>query len=233
MFSEYQGVKVRDGILGQQDGNVVDEVIAGDCYRTVLRETLGEGEHVVDVGAHIGSFTHLWRKKNPLAECVCVEACPENIALLRENVGTFAEVIHAAMTYDRDVVLLNSVHDHGTATGGSAVLARSQMGASTYGHLYWLDDRPLPTITLEEVLARRQWETIHVLKLDCEGSEFSILENARCLETSVWFICGEYHGFERWEDLRRRRFADWHYGHMHAAHDLGIFHLANPRFLKG
>jgi methyltransferase FkbM-like protein len=73
---------------------------------------------------------------------------------------------------------------------------------------YWLDQRPLPTVTLEQIIVEQHLDRIDVLKLDCEGSEFSILENTTSLDR-VGAIIGEYHGRDRFMELVARRFADW------------------------
>jgi FkbM family methyltransferase len=136
--------------------------------------------------------------------------------------------VHAACSYEPgEIVLLNSVKSGGTATGGSTVISGAA-AESTYGHLYWTDQRPLAKVTLEDLMARLGVDRIDVLKLDCEGSEFSILAGTPSLDR-IGFIFGEYHGFNRWEEFRRSRFSGWNYGHMHTGGDLGIFHYENPR----
>jgi FkbM family methyltransferase len=223
-YRKLNGFWVRDS-HASQDGDVIAEVYTNDCYWTSVRPSIGDGEVVVDIGAHIGTFAKKWHEKNPLAKIVCVEACPENIEVLKANVGHFAEVIHAACTYETEVILHNSFMENGTATGGSVVTSRADENKCN-DHLYWLDMRGLPTITLEQILDKIEEDHIDILKLDCEGSEFNILENTISLE-KVRFICGEYHGLDRWDRFRKERFSvGWDYGHMHSAGGLGIFHYA-------
>jgi len=229
MLHEPSGMLVRrDGAYKQQDMTVVHEVVMSDGYFTRLRGTKGEGEFVVDIGAHIGCFAMMWHRKNPLAKIVCVEACPENIDILKANVGEFATVIHAACTYETDeLVLLNSVKAGGTATGGSMVVTRKVVAAAKVGHFYWQDERPLRKVTLEEIMSDAGATQIDILKLDCEGSEFSILGDTPSLD-NIRFMCGEYHGLARWDQFRKERLKGWDYGHMHSAGGLGIFHYVHP-----
>jgi FkbM family methyltransferase len=225
------GIWARGGEWRRQDMDVVGEVMQNDGYFTRLIDSRGEGEIVIDVGAHIGTFALMWHRKNPQARIVCVEVCPENIPTLTANVGEFATIIQAACTYDPgELSLLNSVKQCGTATGGSTVVRAEDVGSSregTFGHLYWLDDRPIRKVTIEEILQQIGAERISLLKMDAEGAEFSILEHSPTIASGkVDFMLGEYHGAERWNELRQRRFANgWDYGHMHAAGGLGIFHL--------
>lgn len=229
---------IRTGEHGQQDRDVIAEVIHGNGYRLDLRGDGGEAPLVVDVGAHIGTFAKLFHARNPTAEIWCCEVCPENWDCLARNVRGegIGRVVCGAITYEQgDLVLLNSYKPGGTATGGSRVVEAEEVpSAQAFGHLYWCDRRVIDKFTLEQIMtwAGRDW--IDVLKLDCEGSEFSILEHGPM--ERVGFICGEYHGWARFDELRRRKFADWDFGHMHRSGGgpdaLGIFHLVNPRGSK-
>ncbi len=175
---------------------------------------------VVDVGAHIGVFSKRFHQRNPLARIFALECCPENIPALKKNVGDFATVIQAAVTYEKDVALLSSVFPHCVSTGGSAVLGRDALkrriqsgelcqdpGRRMQGE-YWADLRPLKTLTLEAILRAYDLDRIDVLKLDCEGSEFSILGNTSSLDR-IGVILGEYHGKEEFLKLVAARFSAW------------------------
>lgn len=227
-YEVYNGVVVRTGQLGAQDRDVVNEVIVNDSYFTRLRGNRGSGEFVVDIGAHIGCFAKLWHDKNPLSRIVCVEGCPENIPVLEKNVFHFAEIIQAACTYEPgEIHLLNSIKENGTATGGSIVI-RGESDQNAVWPLYWRDSRALRKITLESIMDSGGVDRIDVLKLDCEGSEFSILENTSSL-AKIGMIFGEFHDEARWDEMRSRLFQGWDYGDMHRAGGLGVFHLVNPR----
>lgn len=229
MFEEYLGIKVRQGSHGQQDRDVVREVILNDGYKLEIRKIRNDAKSfVIDIGAHIGTFARAWHDRDPFASIVCVEVCPENLPILHANTDAIARVECAACTYEAgEIRLLNSIKVDGTATGGSIVVKEGQM--TTYGNLYWLDARPIRKITLEEIMVENGFPRIDCLKLDCEGSEFSILQNATCLDR-VGFICGEYHGRDKWEDLVHTKFSNWGYAHLCTSGELGIFHLQNPEW---
>jgi precorrin-6B methylase 2 len=114
----------------EQDLVIVRDILQQDAYRTALLS--GDAFNVViDVGAHIGTFAALWHAKNPRARIVCVEACPENIAALQKNVGSFATVIQAACTYDtRPLALLNAVRPNCESTGGSMVVPLAELATA-------------------------------------------------------------------------------------------------------
>lgn len=229
----YYGIKVRKGALGDQDRGVVNELVLGDAYRLDARHLMPRRpSFVIDVGAHIGVFPRLWHFRNPAAKIVCVEVCPENWPILEVNTALIAEIERGACTYeDGPVILHNSIMDGGTATGGSILVEDGAPHSDNiHAGMYWLDKRPIQKFTLEDIMRKHAFPRIDCLKLDCEGSEFSILEHTPSLE-KIGFICGEYHGRDRWEDLRRRRFHEWDYS-QHGGGDFGLFHLQNPRWAQ-
>ena len=220
----------RDNI--EQDLVIVRDIYEEDAYRTHLLSDNAGPQVVVDIGAHIGCFAKLWHRKNPEARIICVEACPENLEALRRNVGDFAEVVPAACTYESEpIALLNAVRPNCESTGGSVVVPKAELETSDLrqgGYQYWHDLRELAKVDLEELMSRMGVDRIDILKLDCEGSEYSILGKTPSLDR-IRFILGEYHGRRRWDDFRRKRLADWDYGHMYdGGENGGLFHYANP-----
>jgi hypothetical protein len=73
---------------------------------------------------------------------------------------------------------------------------------------------------------------ISILKLDCEGAEFRLLDAPCSWLDSVSVIVGEYHDRERWEEFlnNHSRLAMWDYREVSRREDkpIGIFHLINP-----
>jgi len=217
-----------------QDLVVVQDVAEQDCYR--VAELPMARPVVVDVGAHIGCFAARLHRRNPLARILAVECCPENLAVLRRNVGGFATVVGAAVTYDTNVALLNAVFPDCATTGGSILLSRQELERKVQaGELedpdagagrYWADFRPLRTLTLEALLAENGLDRIDILKLDCEGSEFSILGNTTLLDR-IGVIVGEYHGKAAFARLVATRFAGWELRILKDG-ELGLFWLSHP-----
>lgn len=219
-----------------QDLVIVQDVFFGDCYRTSLYD-LTQWQNVVDVGAHIGTFSKLVNCRNPRAKIACVEVCPENWAALRVNVGAFAHIENAAMSYEPgELALLNSVRPGCESTGGSVVVSRDDLANPNHplrqhGYQYRDDLRPIKKVTLRDVMTAAGMTHVDCLKLDCEGAEYSILGNAPEVTKHVRFVFGEYHDKARWEQLRAAHFSDWSNGLMHECEEgRGIFHLVNPHF---
>jgi FkbM family methyltransferase len=206
---------------------VFREVYEEDCYRLNELPDLGDSALTVDVGAHIGSFACKWHELHPRDRIVCIEACHDNIDLLQENVGAFARVVHSACSYEPgELLLLNSICDDGTATGASRIVRADAANFSGFGHAVKADRRLVPKATLEQLAAGMP---IDLLKLDCEGSEYSILQGMVERKIQVRCIVGEYHDRDRWEPFRREILKGWSYREIsqHARQPLGIFHAFN------
>ena len=223
------GVLVRRDNI-EQDLVIVRDVIDNDCYRLGLIPGIVRGAKlIVDVGSHVGCFALLCHRLNPRAKIVCVEVCPENIEALTANVGHFAHVINGACTYEPgELALLNAVRPNCESTGGSTVIPAEHSSTADpqqIGYQYWLDKRPVRKVTHEELFALTGESQIGLLKLDCEGSEFSILTSPAI--GAVRFVVGEYHGRERWQKFQTQNFSEWDYGHMHQTGNFGLFHLRN------
>jgi FkbM family methyltransferase len=211
--------------LEYQDDMIFKEICIGDAYHCSLIGKVADDEVVVDVGAQIGSFSYMWHGRNPTARIYSIEACYDNIELLKENVGSFATVIHAACTYEKEpLAMLNAVLSR-SCTGGSIVASLEQV-RQTNNPSYRNDFRHIDRLTIHDLMTRCNLQQIDFLKLDCEGCEFSVLDNAPL--DKIGFIFAESHGCERWRDLLQRKFRAWNVGHISAAGECEIWHLCNP-----
>src|SRR5262249_3584667 len=147
----------------EQDLVVVKDIAEEDSYR--IDAIPMPRPVIVDVGAHIGCFSKRLHERNPLARIFAIECCPENIAALQKNVGSFATVVQGALTYEPDVALLNAVYRNCLSTGGSSLIDRAELERRVAAQKcalqpgqempseYWADFRPMQTLTLEELMA--------------------------------------------------------------------------------
>jgi len=192
------GFWIRDG-LKREDTIVVKDVYAGDCYG--LKSLGFTPETILDIGAHIGCFSRLAHELFPQAKIIAVEANPRNIPALQKNAGDFAEIVEAACTYEQGELSLASTVYAGSRNSGGSVLIAGDRPAKRLVDVY----EPLPVkrrVTLEELAER-----IDVLKLDCEGSEISVLRN--CELSRVGVVVAEWHDDLAWQELLAERFQGW------------------------
>lgn len=143
------------------------------------------GRTVLDIGAHIGSFSLLAASLGARRIVAC-EANLENYTILRRHCAALPaiECRHAAVWCDEDLdaPLLWRPHRHAQNTGGGSVLPDDSL----------TDDR---TEAVSRLSFDRLVETLgHVdlVKIDAEGSEYPILLDSRRLDR-VGEIVGEFH----------------------------------------
>ena len=169
---------------------------------------------IVDVGAHCGYFAYECWKRWPHSVLACIEPVVENAALIVPNAPT--AVVHvAACTYESEPVRL-AIGDSKSLghTGGSHIVGCDRPAGS----------RTVARITLDEICD--QVGDIDLLKLDCEGSELSILEHAQCLDR-VRMIVGEWHDREAFLGVVHRRLPHWTLEVLRDG-ECGIFWLRRP-----
>lgn len=222
----WQGFWYRAG-LEAQDLTTVRTAFVDDEYG-LMKVPVTENEIIVDIGACIGAFSALVRKRNPSARIVAVEALTDNIPCLRANVASYATVIPCACTYESKVGILSSLIDGTHASGGSIVQPLDEMDPPGTHALYKTRLEPLRTITLDEIMDWCGLPKINVLKIDAEGSEYSIFEHAQCL-SKIDLIVGEYHGGRsRFVDMIDRVFPSekWKRSLWNPTGHMGLFSLA-------
>jgi FkbM family methyltransferase len=183
-----------------EDRVIADEGALQECYVDDVYGIRGlrDVEFALDVGAHIGGASALLHECFPSARIVAVECCPENMPCLEENVGHFADVLHGAVTYETgNIVLASTVYEGCRTSGSSVVVTREQWETKRVPWTwdpddYHLDDRPLLRWTIEDIVKLVGGQQIDLLKLDCEGSEISILMGCSIFDR-IRTIVGEYH----------------------------------------
>lgn len=199
---------------------IVRDIAWNDAYR--LGELRLRPRTVLDVGAHIGCFATIAHRRWPLAEIACVEPNPDNLNCLRENAGAFATIVPDAVTYTSGpLTLVSSIFLGSDNTGGSYVVEPGSAAPVGAAPTFVATGR-----TIEEILLERGWDAIDLLKFDCEGCEFSVLEQTPSL-AKIGAIVGEYHDRLRFERLIQSRFQGWEIRWLSRG-EPGLFWLLNP-----
>lgn len=174
-----------------QEDLVVKEVFVENSYR--LPEKFGDKDVVIDVGAHIGSFSVACLNRGAALVYSC-EPHPENVRLLRENLKSYKK---------RSIVVPMAVWKSGTK---EQIRLRDCRPWTAQHHITPLGNgRSVDQIGLDDIL--KMHPRVRLLKLDCEGSEFPILYSSRLLNR-VEEIVGEYHLEMKVDGLGSRTEAD-------------------------
>jgi biofilm PGA synthesis N-glycosyltransferase PgaC len=180
---EYQmrnGVRLVDGT----------GTLAGTMAVVFVRREYGELSRfrtIVDIGAHMGSFAIYAAKSCPNARIYCYEPEEQNFNLLKQNIDinglegrvTAIQAAVAGTQDSRDLAvggsLLNSFHIH------PANSRRQRVNCTT----------------LSDIIAGHRLEAIDLLKMNCEGAEYEILEQCSSADFDrIANIRLEYHNLD-------------------------------------
>lgn len=214
--------------MHDQDMDIIREAYFGDIYQVaVLPSPI---KLCIDIGAHIGSFACKLHEKEPDCEILCVEPNPANIDALQENTCQFALTLDIAITQLCPTRLMNTAYPGTANSGGTFVETKETLGH--HSDRYHPEDPPR-WLTFNELLYRLHGRQIDLVKMDCEGCEYAILENTRNLySVNCWL--GEWHGgHNRFWDMVYRKFdpSDWYFDVLQNHGDLGIFRLAQKSWV--
>ena len=176
----------------QGGGALAYEVIVRDDHRMTTR-TLEPADVIVDVGGHIGLFGLVAHACGSRA-IWSYEAGADSYQKMRENYEDLAggTALHGA------VFRSDSGRPEKLRLSGAASIGTVLFDSDT--PMEWIDGEIVParsqsseevqTIPLDEILGRH--ESVRILKVDCEGSEFPILLTSELLDR-VDEIIGECH----------------------------------------
>ncbi len=127
-----------------------------------------KGSIVVDVGAHIGTFSVMVARK--AHKVLAFEPEPSNFQMLKknkelnhlENVSIFEMAVSGSSGY-QDITVYGK-----DSTGNHSLYQGSTSGAGK---------KRVQTISLDEIIRKEALTRIDFLKLDCEGAEHDILKH--------------------------------------------------------
>jgi FkbM family methyltransferase len=158
-------IAMRPGTL---DAAVFKEVFVHRLYAPRGFE-IGPRDVVIDVGAHIGCFSVFAARAASEGRVIAFEPAPANFALLTQNLGLNA---------------LRQVEALPLAVSGAAGPRELRLSLNTGGHSFHAIESAEPisvvqvtATTLADVVREKQLSRIDLLKMDCEGEEYGILDS--------------------------------------------------------
>lgn len=167
------------------DRAIFANVIGGEYGEIDVR-----GRTVVDIGAHIGSFSLLAAMKGA-RRVLAYEAGTDNFDLLVRNCGTLPAVeCHHAAVWRSDA--------HGAELSWRPASTPENTGGGTVIECAAVAGEPadagrrsaVATVPFDDIVERAG--TVDLLKIDAEGSEYPILLTSRKLDR-IGTIVGEFH----------------------------------------
>jgi FkbM family methyltransferase len=196
----YRRARDRFQVENALEDSILRCVILWDEYG-LFHLPLIPGDVVIDVGAHFGAFSfacHARGSRN-------IHAFEPSAALasrLRQHLAGLPGIYMQQKAVFRSDRPLERLRHSGplnawNSGSGSVIFGDYAVDASSRG-LIRIDGETqrVPAVSLDEILA--PFERVHLLKLDCEGSEFPILLTSTQL-AKVERIVGEYHELTRGE----------------------------------
>ncbi len=144
---------------------------------------------IIDAGAHVGVATHYFKHRYPRARVLALEANPATFALLRENIShnclDNVQALHAALAPVAGTIpFYASGSDEEPGSWGDSVIQQPWHEGDQAAQIQ------VPAITLSSLLT----EPVDLLKLDIEGLETAVLEEAAPRLQVVRRVILEFHG---------------------------------------
>jgi len=171
------------------DATTLAEIFLDDCYVRDL--TLPLNPVVIDVGGFIGDFSLYAVKRLKARRVIVCEPSPRNWALLLKNIANNG-------FEDRIVPVNQAVTDGGNAMMNIDAPDECQCMVSAYCS----NEQTLSTVTgisLGQLFRDHALERVDLLKIDCEGGEYAILESAPSdVLSRIRNIVFEYHEIDGW-----------------------------------
>jgi FkbM family methyltransferase len=169
------------------DATTIAEIFLHDCYVRDL--ILPPDPVVVDIGGFIGDFSLYAVKRLNARRVIVCEPSPRNWALLLKNIANNGY-------QDRIEPVNKAVTDGGDVMMNIDAPSEYQCMVSAYCP----GEQPLSAvsgISLSQLLFGHAVESVDLLKIDCEGGEYAILENtATDVLSRIRNIVFEYHDIE-------------------------------------
>jgi len=181
-----------------QDVHVLNEVIQNDCYSLASLGFIPDT--IIDIGAHIGSFSLYANQLFPNAEIFCVEPELDNYQLLKMNCP-FATCYRFAVG---EKYKMSKVYQATEQTGSNIVGTLDGHTNITRLGYHYEEKGSVVVVPIRQITENIKGKNM-LLKLDCEGAEYTILETIREEDAErVRGIIGEYH--KTFKELRQDSF---------------------------
>lgn len=196
----------------RNDGDyaIAHELFLDHQYR-YCDETIRNAEDtIIDIGGHLGFFSLYTSLLNSKVPIYSFEPHAGNYELLKKN-----------LKYNR----VKNVHTKNLAVSDQIgeidlFISQEDLNHSTVRAIEPTDDvQKVQSITLEKIMSRHDFKQVDLLKIDCEGAEFSIIENSTqevfdkisniFLEYHDWVPNGDHKRLKRFLEAKGYKVEDY------------------------
>ncbi len=187
--------------LYQEEESIRKEIILrgginnGDIVNTFFKKDYADisvkGKTILDIGANIGD-TGIFYALNGAKKVIGVEPFPKNFQLARENV--------IANKLEDTIKLLQA----GCSSKNGIVKIDPEYQSNIESKLRnFVNGVDVPLLTLQEIIEKFEIPKNSVLKIDCEGCEYDIIENTP-IETLTHFSSMQIEYHSGFYNLKRK-----------------------------
>ena len=185
-------------VYNQEDASglgCIKEIVKNNEYR--LDEFVNlDKKYILDIGGNCGVATIILAKQNPTSKIIVLEPFNKCFNLIKKNVelNNLKNVImiNKALAFNNNLTPIHVLH---RMSGASTIFGDSDK---------WLEKYPDHTggkvdieycecITLDSLCEEYNITSIELLKIDCEGGEFCLLESNVVKNGIIKNIVGEFH----------------------------------------
>lgn len=168
----------------EADLSVFEEVFKDGDYKILDEKIKNAKNLIIDVGAHIGCFAVYAAVSNPKVKILAFEPDERNFKFLKENLKLNriknVEAKNLAVSSKEEVRTLN--------------LSKDSHNHSFFDLESKAFEKKVQTTTLSKILNKNQ--ITDLIKMDCEGAEFEILQNLQPEDfLKIKSIYIEYHEY--------------------------------------
>lgn len=177
------------------DEAIANELFLDHQYR-YCDAVIKEAKHaVIDIGGHLGFFSLYASLLNPTVPIYAFEPHNGNFALLKENLKNN----RVKNVIPKNLAVSNTVGEV------ELLISREDLNHSIVHAIEPTDQvQKVQSITLEKIFDRQHLGQVDLLKIDCEGAEFAIIEDSpQSIFDRVSHIFLEYHDWVPNGDHRR------------------------------
>ena len=186
-------------MLGRARGGdlwILREILAEETYRPILQLLPPRPLRVVDIGAHIGAFTVWLHRQHDVAEAFCFEPDADSFSLCQFNLYQngcrnvrLCERALAGSTRESEIWINPIAHAR------SSLYSNRVIDPTLYGRKVTesaIEHRKIKVISLSDWLQTVEGD-FDLLKIDCEGAEWEMLDATPIAFTRFLTIVAEVH----------------------------------------
>jgi len=124
-----------------------------------------DNDTIIDIGSHIGLFALLASKQCSRGKIFCFEPILENYDLLLKNIQ------------DNNI---SNIYPHSIAVSNTEQKIKIYLNSDQAGHSIFLESKSFIDVnstTLKKIIDDNKIDVCNLLKIDCEGAEYEIMES--------------------------------------------------------